>query len=116
MEVVLLMLLLIVRGGLVSSENVTVITRPVVVNIGCVFSFDSPVGKVAKVAIDAAVEDVNSDPRILGGTMLKHTMHDTNYSGFLGIVEGTSISSLTLFFCSLLLVSALSYISDMAAN
>uniref|UniRef100_A0A7N0UTF1 Glutamate receptor n=1 Tax=Kalanchoe fedtschenkoi TaxID=63787 RepID=A0A7N0UTF1_KALFE len=88
MEVVWLMLLLAIYSGLVllaTSTNIS--TRPAVVNIGCVFSFDSLVGKVAKVAINAAVADVNSNPLILGGTKLKHTMHDTNYSGFLGFVE-----------------------------
>ncbi|CAM8992696.1 unnamed protein product [Rhodiola kirilowii] len=88
MGVVLFLLLLIVHSELVSSGNNTdTNTRPDVVNIGCVFSFNFPIGRVAKVAIDAAVEDVNANALILGGTKLKHTMHDTNYSGFLGIVE-----------------------------
>ncbi|PKI57045.1 glutamate receptor 3.6 [Punica granatum] len=62
-------------------------TRPDVVNVGAVFSFGTMIGKVAKVAIEAAVNDVNSDPTVLNGTKLKVTMQDTNYSGFLGIVE-----------------------------
>lgn len=63
-------------------------TRPGVVNIGCILTFDSDVGKVTKVAVEAAVEDVNSDPTVLGGTELNINMLDSNSSGFLGIVEG----------------------------
>ncbi|XP_019185471.1 PREDICTED: glutamate receptor 3.6-like isoform X1 [Ipomoea nil] len=62
-------------------------TRPGVVNIGCILTFNSDVGKVAKVAVEAAVEDVNSDPTVLGGTKLNLNMLDSNSSGFLGIVE-----------------------------
>ena len=72
------------------GNSVNVTTRPNVVNIGAIFSFNSTVGKVAKVAIEAAVDDVNSEPAVLNGTKLKLTMQDTNYSGFLGIVEGKS--------------------------
>lgn len=66
-------------------------TIPPVLNIGAVFSLNSTIGKVAKVAIDAAVEDVNSNPAILGGTKLKLTVHDTNYSRFLGMVEALTL-------------------------
>lgn len=61
--------------------------RPDVVNIGSILNFDSAIGKVAKVAMEAAIDDVNSNPVVLGGTKLKLTMHDANFSGFLGIVE-----------------------------
>lgn len=74
------------------------VTRPDVVNVGALFGFSSIVGKVAQVAVRAAVEDINSDPSVLGGTELKLTMKDTNYSGFLGIVEG-NLSNLYLFTC-----------------
>ncbi|XWS33968.1 hypothetical protein CRYUN_Cryun22dG0127900 [Craigia yunnanensis] len=73
------------------GNSVNVTTRPNVVNIGAIFSFNSTVGKVAKVAIEAAVDDVNSEPAVLNGTKLKLTMQDTNYSGFLGIVEAFKI-------------------------
>ena len=67
-------------------------TRPDVVNIGAILSFNSSIGKVAKVAIQAAVDDVNSSPLVLNGTKLKITIQDTKLSsGFLGIVEGTYI-------------------------
>lgn len=63
-------------------------TRPNFVNIGAIFSFNSTVGKAAKVAIEAAVDAVNSDPSVLNGTELKLKMQDTTYNAFLGIVEG----------------------------
>ncbi|KAL9464799.1 hypothetical protein AB3S75_002409 [Citrus x aurantiifolia] len=66
-------------------------TIPPVLNIGAVFALNSTIGKVAKVAIEAAVEDVNSNPAILGGTKLKLTVHDTNYSRFLGMVEALTL-------------------------
>ncbi|KAK6159691.1 hypothetical protein DH2020_003072 [Rehmannia glutinosa] len=64
------------------------VTRPDVVNIGAIFSFGTINGKVAKIAMIAAVEDINSDPTILGRTKILLTMHDSNYSGFLGIIGG----------------------------
>ncbi|KAK6121239.1 hypothetical protein DH2020_045013 [Rehmannia glutinosa] len=38
--------------------------------------------------MNAAVEDVNSDPSVLGGRKLVLSTHDSNYSGFLGIIGG----------------------------
>ncbi|XP_022936060.1 glutamate receptor 3.3-like [Cucurbita moschata] len=62
-------------------------SRPSVVNIGAIFSFDSTIGKVAKIAIEEAVKDVNADPGILPGTKLWLQMQNSNCSGFLGMVE-----------------------------
>ncbi|GAB4848373.1 hypothetical protein Ancab_003068 [Ancistrocladus abbreviatus] len=62
-------------------------SRPEVVNIGAILAVDSIVGKVAKVAIEAALDDVNSNPDVLPGAKLNILMLDSNYSGFLGIVE-----------------------------
>ncbi|CAN4083601.1 unnamed protein product [Withania somnifera] len=58
----------------VSSEGVnsTLRARPKVVNIGCMLSFNTLVGKITKVAVEAA---------------LNMTTFDSNSSGFLGIVE-----------------------------
>ncbi|XP_019194673.1 PREDICTED: glutamate receptor 3.2-like [Ipomoea nil] len=56
------------------------------VNIGAIFSFGTTNGQVARIAMSAAVVDINSDPTILGGRKLNLYMHDSNYSGFLGIV------------------------------
>lgn len=67
--------------------------RPSQVHIGSIFSFASVVGKVAKIAVEVAVDDVNSDPTVLAGTDLVLQMQDSNYSGFLGIVEGISFLS-----------------------
>lgn len=67
------------------SEDVS---RPDFINIGAIFSFGTVNGRVAKIAMSAAVEDVNSDPKILGGSKLNLSIHDSNYSGFLGIIGG----------------------------
>ncbi|KAL2479256.1 Glutamate receptor 3.2 [Forsythia ovata] len=64
------------------------VSRPDVLNIGAIFSFGTINGRVAKIAMNAAVEDVNSDPNILGTSKLVLSMHDSNYSGFLGIIGG----------------------------
>lgn len=68
-----------------SSNNVS--SRPAVVNIGALFTFDSTIGRVAKIAIEEAVKDVNSNFSILHGTKLVVKMHSSNCSGFLGMVE-----------------------------
>lgn len=61
--------------------------RPAVVNIGSIFSFDTTIGRVAKIAIDEAVKDVNSNLSILQGIRLNLTMQNSNCSGFVGMVE-----------------------------
>ncbi|KAG8364025.1 hypothetical protein BUALT_Bualt19G0083300 [Buddleja alternifolia] len=70
-------------GGLSEEDS-----RPDDVHIGAIFSFGTINGRVAKIAMNAAVEDVNSDPSILGGSKLVLSTHDSNYSGFLGIIGG----------------------------
>ena len=62
-------------------------TRPSIVDVGAILTYKSTIGKVAKVAIEAAIEDVNSDPTVLAGTKIQLTMQDSNYDGFLGIVK-----------------------------
>ncbi|KAF5949359.1 hypothetical protein HYC85_011352 [Camellia sinensis] len=64
-----------------------------VVNIRALYTFNSVIGRSAKPAIEAAVDDVNSDSTVLAGMKLNLILHDTNCSGFLGIVEGESIVS-----------------------
>ncbi|GAV89452.1 Lig_chan domain-containing protein/SBP_bac_3 domain-containing protein/ANF_receptor domain-containing protein [Cephalotus follicularis] len=61
------------------------------VNIGALFTYDSVIGRAARPAIAAAVDDVNADPSILHGTKLNIIFHDTNCSGFLGIVEALQL-------------------------
>ncbi|CAB4291029.1 unnamed protein product [Prunus armeniaca] len=61
-------------------------SRPAAVNVGAMCTLGTINGRVSKIAIEAAVNDVNSDPTILGGTKLSITFHDSNFSGFLGII------------------------------
>ncbi|KAK4744431.1 hypothetical protein SAY87_010743 [Trapa incisa] len=62
-------------------------SRPAVVNIGAIFSLESTIGRVAKIAIEEAVKDVNSNSSILSGTELSITTQNSNCSGFMGMVE-----------------------------
>ncbi|KAJ0968868.1 hypothetical protein J5N97_021745 [Dioscorea zingiberensis] len=62
-------------------------TRPAVVKIGATFSFNSTIGRVAKVAIDAAVDDINNDSSLLPGTNLLIQMQDSRCNEFTGIVQ-----------------------------
>ncbi|KAJ4825501.1 hypothetical protein Tsubulata_035022 [Turnera subulata] len=68
-----------------SGRNVT--SRPAAVHIGAIFTFDSTIGKVAKIAIEEAVKDVNANSSILPGTELVVTMTNSNCSGFVGMVQ-----------------------------
>ena len=89
-----LLVLIFYNGRFISIATDANSTRPNLVNIGAILAFNSSIGKVAKVAIEAAVDDVNSDPEVLNGTKLNITMQDTKFSsGFLGIVEGMYILS-----------------------
>lgn len=97
MNIVWLMLLMVFSNGFPSNGIST--TRPDFVNIGAILSFNSTIGKVAKVAIEAAVEDVNSNSSILNGTELRLAMQDTKYSDFLGIVQGMQT------FCTIQLIN-----------
>jgi ionotropic glutamate receptor len=93
MNLIWFILLLFLHFGLFPygfSKNVS--SRPAVVNIGAIFTFDSTIGRVAKIAINEAVKDVNSNSSILHGTKLHVTMKDSNCSGFFGMVEGTLFS------------------------
>ncbi|KAF9686594.1 hypothetical protein SADUNF_Sadunf02G0005500 [Salix dunnii] len=67
------------------SRNLT--SRPAVVNIGALFTFESSIGRVAKIAIQEAVKDVNENSSILRGTKLNVDMRNSNCSGFIGMVE-----------------------------
>ncbi|GMY11067.1 glutamate receptor 3.6-like [Fagus crenata] len=87
MNKVWLLVLVVFCHGIFSNGVTNISTRPDVVNVGAILSYKSIIGKVAKVAIEAAVEDVNSDSTVLAGTKFELTMQDSNYSGFMGIVE-----------------------------
>lgn len=71
-------------------KNITTSSNPKVLNVGVLFTFDSVIGRSAQPAILAAMDDINADNDILQGTKLNLILHDTNCSGFLGTVEGTS--------------------------
>uniref|UniRef100_A0A2N9ESU5 Ionotropic glutamate receptor C-terminal domain-containing protein n=1 Tax=Fagus sylvatica TaxID=28930 RepID=A0A2N9ESU5_FAGSY len=62
------------------------VLRPDVVKVGAVFTFNTINGKVARIAMKAAEDDINSDPSILGGSKLSILIHDSNFNGFLGII------------------------------
>ncbi|KAL4179742.1 hypothetical protein AMTRI_Chr13g121600 [Amborella trichopoda] len=72
--------------------------RPPSVTIGAVFTLNSTIGRVAKVAVETAVDDINANSKILGGTKLKLFIEDSNCNGFLGTVNGISILFSFLFF------------------
>ncbi|KAL3617717.1 hypothetical protein CASFOL_038038 [Castilleja foliolosa] len=61
--------------------------RPKVVNLGAILTIDSTIGRVAKIAIEEAVKDVNSNSSVLKGTKLHVDIRNSNCSGFLGLVE-----------------------------
>ncbi|KAK9071871.1 hypothetical protein SSX86_008301 [Deinandra increscens subsp. villosa] len=82
-SLVLLNLGIVLINGL-STNNAS--TRPSVLNIGAIFTFDSTIGRVAKVAIQEAVKDVNGNSTVLPGTTLRMEMRSSNCSGFLGMV------------------------------
>lgn len=75
-----------------ADKGITVNTsssrRPKVVNIGALLTVNSVIGRSVKPAIIAAVDDINSNPSILGETHLNLILHDTNCSGFIGTIEG----------------------------
>lgn len=98
MNRVWLLVLVVLCHEIFSHGVVTnVSTRPGFVNLGAILSFKSINGKVAKVAIEAAIEGVNSDPTVLAGTKIRFTMQDSNYNRFLGIVE-SKLFIITLVF------------------
>lgn len=86
-----ILLLLLLCGAAVplqvQTETTTVSPRPQVVNIGSVFTFKSLIGKVIRVAMQAAVDDVNANPSVLNNTLLNIIMHDTKFNGFMSIME-----------------------------
>ncbi|KAJ4839030.1 hypothetical protein Tsubulata_018927 [Turnera subulata] len=82
-----LMLVFICNGVCLGGASNNVTTRPESVNIGAIVTLNSTLGKVGRIAVEAAVDDVNSDPSVLGGTKLRLKVQDSNYSGFMGMIE-----------------------------
>ncbi|KAL0352529.1 UNVERIFIED_CONTAM: Glutamate receptor 3.3 [Sesamum calycinum] len=97
MGVFLILLLWLLSFGVLSNGlSANASSRPAVVNIGAIFTLDSTIGRVAKIAIEEAVKDVNSNSSVLQGTKLNVDIRNSNCSGFLGLVEATdpTLSSL----------------------
>ncbi|KAL6873797.1 hypothetical protein ACP4OV_013879 [Aristida adscensionis] len=65
--------------------------RPSEVAVGALFTFDSTIGRAARLAIELAVDDVNADRTVLAGTKLSLIAQDTNCSGFLGTMEALKL-------------------------
>lgn len=99
MNMVWLLLVLFCVQGIISEGS----SRNEVVKVGAIFSLSSVNGKVSKIAIEAAEKDVNSDPSVLGGRKLSISIHDANYSGFLGITGGILLFCIRFYLHSLLL-------------
>ncbi|KAL5225152.1 hypothetical protein ABZP36_011791 [Zizania latifolia] len=72
-------------GGAVSAAGAG--PRPSEVAVGALFTFDSTIGRAARLAIELAVDDVNADLMVLAGTTLKLISQDTSCSGFIGTIE-----------------------------
>ncbi|XP_058220288.1 glutamate receptor 3.4-like isoform X2 [Rhododendron vialii] len=66
-------------------------SRPSVVNVGALFTFNSVIGRAVKPAVKMAIDDVNLDSTVLSGTNLNLIPHDTNCSGFLGTIEALEL-------------------------
>jgi glutamate receptor, ionotropic, plant len=67
--------------------------RPREVAVGALFTYDSTIGRAARLAIELAVDDVNADRTVLVGSTLKLITQDTNCSGFLGTINGSLLAS-----------------------
>lgn len=67
--------------------------RPSEVAVGALFTYDSVIGRAARLAIELAVDDVNADRTVLAATQLSLIAQDTNCSGFLGTIEGLLLSA-----------------------
>ncbi|KAL2534007.1 Glutamate receptor 3.3 [Abeliophyllum distichum] len=70
--------------------------RPAVVKVGAIFALDSTIGRVAKIALEEAVKDVNSNSSVLRGTKLVVKIRNSKCSGFLGLGEVTEFTDKTL--------------------
>ncbi|CAN6200762.1 unnamed protein product [Urochloa humidicola] len=61
--------------------------RPSEVAVGALFTYDSVIGRAARLAVD----DVNADGTVLAGTKLSLKSRDTNCSAFIGTVEALQL-------------------------
>ncbi|XP_041008581.1 glutamate receptor 3.4-like isoform X1 [Juglans microcarpa x Juglans regia] len=72
-------------------------SRPHVVNLGALFTLDSVIGRSARPAIMAAINDVNSDSTVLPETKVNLILRDTNCSGFVGTIEALQLMEEDVF-------------------
>jgi ionotropic glutamate receptor len=92
--------LLVLCLALAAAAVVAGQRRPSAVTVGALFTYESTIGRAARLAIELAVDDVNEDAIVLAGTKLNLITHDTNCSSFLGTIEGQLRSlHLLLQFC-----------------
>ncbi|KAL8514506.1 hypothetical protein ACS0TY_013569 [Phlomoides rotata] len=84
-------------GVLSNGLTVNASSRPKAVKVGAIFTLDSTIGRVAKVAIEEAVKDVNSNSSVLRGTELIVDIRNSNCSGFLGLVEALRFMETDVF-------------------
>lgn len=91
----LMFLLLVLLAAAAARAVSAAVARPREVAVGALFTYDSTIGRAARLAIELAVDDVNADRTVLAGTTLNLTTQDTNCSGFLGIVDGGLFASLS---------------------
>ncbi|KAF3337041.1 glutamate receptor 3.5-like protein [Carex littledalei] len=61
------------------------------INIGVLYTYNSIIGRAARIAIELALEDVNSDRTILPDTKFNVISQDTNCSGFLATIEALQV-------------------------
>lgn len=91
----ILSLWLLLSSGVLSNGMIAnVSSRPAVVNVGAIFALNSTIGKVAKIAIEEAVKDVNSNSSVLHGTKLVVKIRDCNCNVFVGMIEGKLFSGI----------------------
>ncbi|RCV22952.1 hypothetical protein SETIT_4G260900v2 [Setaria italica] len=91
MEALRLMLLLLSLLAAAARAVAAAGARPSEVAVGALFTYDSTIGRAARLAIELAVDDVNADRTVLAGTQLKLITQDTNCSGFLGTIEALQL-------------------------
>ena len=59
-----------------------------VIHIGALISYDTIIGRVARKAIQMALDDINKDKNLLNNSELVLHMLDTNCSAFTGVAAG----------------------------
>ncbi|CAN7065001.1 unnamed protein product [Brassica rapa subsp. trilocularis] len=72
------------RNSSSSTASPPLSQTPNSVNVGALFTYDSFIGRAAKPAFKAAMDDVNADQTVLKGTKLNIVYQDSNCSGFIG--------------------------------